>query len=105
MNLVRNLVQWHNKTFWGKRFPQNACSLYVCSGLLLQQIESLLGSEGIGGLLGVFGYLQLGGGGDVAAAGADAETQPVEAVGSRHTRTLANRQPHRERSAPRGISR
>ena len=48
--------------------------VYVCgNALLLQQVEGLLGGEGIGGLLGIFGNLQLGGGSDVAAAGADAE--------------------------------
>ena len=42
-------------------------------GLLLQEVEGLLGSEGVGGLLGVFGNLQLGADGDVAAVGADVE--------------------------------
>ena len=46
----------------------------VCgNALLLQQVEGLLGGEGIGGLLGIFGNLQLGGGSNVTAAGADAE--------------------------------
>ena len=41
--------------------------------LLLQQVEGLLRSEGVSGLLSVLGNLQLGGSGNVAAAGADAE--------------------------------
>ena len=41
--------------------------------LLLQKIQRLLGSEGVGGLLGVLSEFQSGSGGDVTAAVADAE--------------------------------
>ena len=55
------------------RMDTSSLCMLATKALLLQQVEGLLGGEGIGGLLGIFGDLQLGGGSDVAAAGADAE--------------------------------
>ena len=59
-----------------RKKEERVCQWYILSGicmlatkaLLLQQVEGLLGGEGIGGLLGIFGNLQLGGGSNVAVA-------------------------------------